>query len=192
MHKQEFLSRFQLKILAKSSCHYRHHLPLKTAAVLIVLIDNPESDTGLQVLLTKRAKHLKHHPAQISFPGGKVEPQDKNLIATALRESYEEIGLAPDSVSIIGQLPSYQVISGFQVTPIIAIVDASQSLQKNDNEVAEILQVPLAHFLQKSNHYYIRVLRGGSRHKIHFFPYKHHNIWGATAAMLKDLIEHVK
>ncbi|MBL0711484.1 MAG: CoA pyrophosphatase [Colwellia sp.] len=190
MNKDEFLTRFHLKQLPLSSHNYQHHAPLKKAAVLIGLIENP--DTGLQVLLTKRSSHLKHHPSQISFPGGKAEPTDINLVATALREAQEEIGLSPQAVAVIGQLPSYEIISGYQVTPIVAIIDSQQVYQQDDNEVAEIFQVPLQHFLSEESHHCLKSLKNGREINIHFFPYKHYNIWGATAAMLKDLIEHVK
>ncbi|MBL4822358.1 MAG: CoA pyrophosphatase [Colwellia sp.] len=196
MNKEEFLYRFNLLQHAQSCHNYQHHSPLKSAAVLIALVNNCKtngmSSNGLQVLLTKRASHLRHHPSQISFPGGKVEPTDKNLIHTALREAQEEIGLSPEAVSIVGQLPSYQVISGYQVTPIIAVIEAPQYYQKDENEVDEIFQVPLQHFLQAQNHSTIISYRNGHHHNVHFFPYKHYNIWGATAAMLKDLVEHIK
>lgn len=197
MNKAEFLFRFNLKQL-NDSCHsYQHPSPLKSAAVLIALFDdNKEGDEyspkGLQVLLTKRASHLKHHPSQISFPGGKVELTDKNLIDTALREAQEEIGLDPETVTVIGQLPSYEVISGYQVTPIVAIIDSVQTYQKDDNEVDEIFHVPLQHFLQDANHHTIASYRNGRHHNVHFYPYRHYNIWGATAAMMKDLINRIK
>jgi len=200
MNKEEFLYRFNL-LQQGISCHnYQHNLPLKSAAVLIALVNsntdkantNNINTNGLQVLLTKRASHLKHHPSQISFPGGKVEPTDKNLIHTALREAQEEIGLSPDAVSIVGQLPNYEVISGYHVTPIVGVIDTPQHYQKNANEVDEIFQVPLQHFLQPKYHRTIVCYRNGQYHNVHFFLYKHYNIWGATAAMIKDLIEQIK
>ncbi len=191
MTKDEFLLRFNLLQLTESGHNYQHHLPLKSAAVLIALVEPEKKDDGLQVLLTKRASHLKHHPSQVSFPGGKVEQEDSSLIDTALREAFEEIGLTREAVSVAGQLPPYQTISGFQVTPIVAIVERSQAYQIDENEVAEIFQVPLQHFLTTSDHHVLTASRNGKQHNIHFLPYKHYNIWGATAVMLKDLVSHL-
>ncbi len=191
MTKDEFLLRFNLLQLTESGHNYQHHLPLKSAAVLIALVEPEKDGDGLQVLLTKRASHLKHHPSQVSFPGGKAEQEDSSLIDTALREAFEEIGLTREAVSVAGQLPPYQTISGFQVTPIIAIVERSQAYQIDENEVAEIFQVPLQHFLTTNIHHVLTASRNGKQHNIHFLPYKHYNIWGATAVMLKDLVSHL-
>lgn len=188
MTRDEFLLRFNLRQLAESQHNYQHHLPLKSAAVLIALVEPEQADKGLQVLLTKRASHLKHHPSQVSFPGGKVEQEDNSLIDTALREAFEEIGLNRDDVSVAGQLPPYQTISGFQVTPVIAIVSRSQDYKIDKNEVAEIFQVPLQYFLTTNDHHVFEASRNGKQHNVHFLPYKHYNIWGATAVMLKDLV----
>jgi 8-oxo-dGTP pyrophosphatase MutT (NUDIX family) len=190
MTKNEFLLRFNLLQLAESEHNYKHPSPLKSAAVLIALVES-ENGEGLQVLLTKRASHLRHHPSQVSFPGGKVEKEDKTLIDTALRETFEEIGLSREAITVVGQLPPYQTISGFQVTPIIAIVTRSQVFQMDKNEVAEIFQVPLQHFLTTNDHHVFVAHKGGKQHNVHFLPYKHYNIWGATAVMLKDLVAHI-
>jgi 8-oxo-dGTP pyrophosphatase MutT (NUDIX family) len=187
MTKNEFLIRFNLLQLAESKHNYQHPAPLRAAAVLIALVESDNGE-GLQVLLTKRASHLKHHPSQVSFPGGKVEKEDKSLIDTALREAFEEIGLSRESVKVAGQLPPYQTISGFQVTPIIAIVSSSQTYLMDKNEVAEIFHVPLQHFLTTNDHHVFVAIKGGKQHNVHFLPYKHYNIWGATAVMLKDLV----
>lgn len=206
MNKNEFLFRFHLK-QHYASCHtYQHPAPLKSAAVLIALFDdnsaqqqghlpqqqNPLLSGNLQVLLTKRASHLKHHPSQISFPGGKAELTDTNLIHTALREAQEEVGLDPKGVTVIGQLPSCQIISGYQITPIVATINTLQTFQKDDNEVDEIFHVPLQHFLQDNNHHMLNSYRHGRRHNVHFYPYKHYNIWGTTAAIMKDLVNRLK
>jgi len=187
MTKDEFLLRFNLLQLAESEHSYKHPSPLRSAAVLIALVE-PENGEGLQVLLTKRASHLKHHPSQVSFPGGKAEKEDKSLIDTALREAFEEIGLLREAVTIAGQLSPYETISGFHITPIIAIVTKPQVYQIDKNEVAEIFHVPLQHFLTTDDHHVYVTSKGGKQHKVHFLPYKHYNIWGATAVMLKDLV----
>jgi 8-oxo-dGTP pyrophosphatase MutT (NUDIX family) len=191
MTKDEFLLRFNLLQLTESEHNYQHPLPLKSAAVLIALVESDIEGEGLHVLLTKRASHLKHHPSQVSFPGGKVEQEDKSIIDTALREAFEEIGLSADAVTVAGQLPPYQTISGFQVTPVVAIVARAQTYLMDENEVAEIFQVPLQHFLTTDDHHILVASRNGKQHNVHFLPYKHYNIWGATAVMLKDLASHL-
>ena len=193
MTKDEFLLRFNLLQRGDSGHNYQHHKPLKNAAVLIGLVepDHEAGQQGLQVLLTKRASHLKHHPSQVSFPGGKVEPTDASLVATALRESEEEIGLTANAITVVGQLPAYQTISGYQVTPVIAFIKKNQRFTMDKNEVAEIFQVPLQHFLQTDEHHIVVASRNGKQHNVHFLPYKHYNIWGATAVMLKDLVNHL-
>ncbi|WDE10081.1 CoA pyrophosphatase [Thalassomonas haliotis] len=188
MNKSEFIQKFQFQRLMASQKTSCSHGKLKVAAVLVPLVEKPDS---LDVLLTKRASHLKHHGGQISFPGGKAEPEDENLIATAIREAEEEIGLSPDNVEVIGQLNPYRTISGYIVTPIIGFVPGNYSYHADDNEVAEIFQVPLQHFLNSHNHQTLQAMLHGRQHQVHFMPYQHYNIWGATAAMLKDLAEHL-
>ena len=192
IHKDEFIRRFNLHFVSSSKHNYKHHSPLKPAAVLIGLVENKTPEQGLNIILTKRASHLKHHPSQISFPGGKAETKDKNLIATALREAHEEIGLCPSAITVIGQLPSYETISGFRVTPIIGIVKSDQSFCIDENEVSEVFQVPLNHFLAEENHLSIQTTKQGEHFNIHFLPYNEYNIWGATASMLKDLVLHIR
>jgi len=189
MNKKEFLLKYSLNNRTKSLHQYQHNKPLKSAAVLIPLVDD---GTQLNVLLTKRATHLRHHAGQISFPGGKVEKHDKNLIETASREAFEEIGLAPERINIVGSLHTYQVISGFIVTPIIGFIPNNYQFIKDTNEVSEIFEVPLSHFLEPSNHISLKVQRKGFAHHVHFMPYKNYNIWGATASMLKDLALHLQ
>ena len=186
MTKDDFLSRFTLRQLTESEHNYQHSAELRAAAVLIVLIE-PKKGGMLEVLLTKRASHLRHHPSQISFPGGKAEDQDKSLIDTALRETYEEIGISPETLTVVGQLPPYQTVTGFYITPVIALASSLQPYQMDKNEVAEIFHVPLQHFISTADHHVIPAHRGGVQHNVHFYPYKGRNIWGATAVILKDL-----
>ena len=186
MTKEEFLQRFQMLSLATSTHSYRHQHKLKHAAVLVPIVINKEQNQ-LDILLTKRSVHLKHHAGQVSFPGGKVEPSDKSLIATALRETEEEIGLKAKYIQVLGQLPSYQTLTGYDITPIIAFTQPIQHYSFDKNEVAEVFQVPLSHFLMREKHLQVSTYTRGKRHHIHFMPYKQHNIWGVTAAILHDL-----
>ena len=184
MTKNEFIQRFQLRALPESVHKFRYQQQLKSAAVLIPIINHQNQ---LNVLLTKRASHLTHHPGQISFPGGKAEPYDNDLTATALRETQEEIGLSTTLVNVLGQLNPYQTISGYEVTPVVAIVPSSERYCIDENEVSEVFQVPLSHFLQRQHHIQVPFYHQGRQHNVHFMPYQQYNIWGATAAMLHDL-----
>ena len=184
MTKEEFIQRFQMQSLPVSAHKFRYQQQLKNAAVLIPILSY---NNQLEVVLTKRASHLTHHPGQVSFPGGKVEKFDLDITATALRETHEEIGLEPSCIDVIGQLQPYQTISGYEVTPIIAMVSNQKSYHIDKNEVAEVFHVPLTHFLHRKHHVQIPVYHYGEQHNVHFMPYKKYNIWGATAAMLHDL-----
>lgn len=193
MTKNEFLQRFNLKSLDDASHQYNHKGHLKNAAVLVLLHEQQiKNSQQLEILLTKRAIHLRHHAGQICFPGGKAEPSDTSYIATALRESYEEIGLQSKNVEVIGQLHPYQTVSGYIITPIVAFLKVEQTYTIDENEVSEILHVPLEHFLQQNNHFELTTLQNNVNHQVHFMPYLKHNIWGATAAIIKDLIIHIK
>jgi 8-oxo-dGTP pyrophosphatase MutT (NUDIX family) len=188
MNKTEFLQRFQLQQLPNLVDPFQFQGNLRPAAVLVPLV---EQNNTLEVLLTKRSRHLKHHGGQICFPGGKVDHGDKDHIFTAKREAHEEIGLLPEAVEVVGQLNPYQTISGFIVTPVVGLISPDQHYTANDGEVAEIFQVPLQHFLNSDNHQSMISHVNGSSRKVHFMPYKGYNIWGATAAMLKDLAAHL-
>ncbi|MBA6292543.1 CoA pyrophosphatase [Colwellia sp. MB3u-70] len=184
MTREEFIQRFQLQALPASAHKFRYQHKLKSAAVLIPIASHQGQ---LEVVLTKRASHLTHHPGQISFPGGKVERYDDDMIATALRETQEEIGLHASCIDVLGQLKPYQTISGYEVTPIVAIISNNSSYQIDLNEVSEVFHVPLSHFLQRQHHIQVPVYHAGKQHNVHYMPYQDYNIWGATAAMLHDL-----
>lgn len=185
MTRDEFLHRFFLHNapVVKRPAPKR----LRPAAVLIALW---ERDGELHVILTLRSAKLRHHANQISFPGGRQEPADKNLYETALREAHEEIGLDPADVQLVGQLQDYPVISNFMVRPYVALVNPSTPLVPQEREVAEIFTVPMHHVMQQREHFVYRLQRF-LYDQVYFIPYQHRNIWGATAGILRELADHL-
>lgn len=192
MTKNEFLQRFQLNALAKSTHNRTKENNTSKPIESAVLVALTEQANQLSLVLTKRSSHLKHHPGQISFPGGKVEKNDKNLIETALRETQEEIGIDPAYLDTIGQLHCYQTLTGFRITPIVALVKPNSKIIIDTNEVDEVFYLPIGHFINKQNHLTVEIEQNTIRHKVLFIPYKHYNIWGATAAIINDLSEHIR
>ena len=157
------------------------------AAVLVPLVMR---DGGLTVLLTQRTDHLYDHAGQVSFPGGRVETTDANPIVTALRETHEETGLAPQHIDILGSLPRYYTGTGFAVTPVTALVRPTFTLAPDEFEVAEIFEVPLS-FLTEPNNYRLHqaAMSDGSVRQYYSVPWEQYFIWGATAAMLRGLYQ---
>ena len=156
------------------------------AAVLVPLVLH---DGGLTVLLTQRTKTLTRHAGQISFPGGRLEPGDDSALDCALRETQEEVGIAPTQVEVIGRLDTYVVRTGYRVTPFVGLLNPPLTLNLHAIEVAEAFEVPLDFVLDPSQ---------PLRHSVHFegrdryfyvFPYRQRYIWGATAGMLRNLKE---
>jgi len=142
---------------------------------------------GPSVLLTQRTAHLKDHPGQISFPGGRVEPEDDSPAATALREAQEEIGLSARHVEILGYLPEYRTGTGFRVTPVVAVVKPPFDLHPEPGEVAEIFEVPFSFLMDAANHQQHSLhYRGKLRHYF-AMPYGDYFIWGATAGIIVTL-----
>jgi len=159
------------------------------AAVLIPLL---LKKNGLSVLLTQRTNHLRDHAGQISFPGGRMDPEDLSPDDTALRESLEEIGLDPKRVEIIGYLPQYLTVSGYSVTPVVGLVQPQEEYVLDEFEVADVFEVPLHFLLDPANHQ-IRLWQseqGGRR--FYSIPYENRFIWGATAGMLRNLYHLLK
>ena len=155
---------------------------LRPAAVLAAI--TPGRD-GYRLILTKRSSALKHHPGQIAFPGGKQDDTDADLLATAMREAEEEIGLPPSQVEVLGTLPSHETVTGFNVTPVLAYVDQPFVEKPEPGEVDEVFQVPLDHVLNLDK-YIIegRRWRGQTR-RYYAVPFGPYYIWGATARMLR-------
>jgi 8-oxo-dGTP pyrophosphatase MutT (NUDIX family) len=154
------------------------------AAVLIGLLAHPE---GPHVILTERAAHLRDHAAEISLPGGRIEAGDDGPAAAALREAFEEIGLAPDKVELLGCLPVYETITGFSVFPFVGWIDPPVEFVLDTREVADVFQVPLSFVLDPANHQRDSIVRDGEIHTYYVLPYPGRRIWGATAGILVSL-----
>lgn len=160
----------------------------RKAAVLIPLI---EKDNLLQLILTQRPMHLRYHPGQISFPGGKTEDYDVNDIATALREAHEEIGLPSSNVEILGQFPPHQTFTGFDVTPVVGLIHQPFELVLDPGEVEDCFTVPLNYFIQQENRHKTHFIRHGQEYTIHVMPFEDKFIWGVTAAIIDLLCRHI-
>lgn len=159
---------------------------LKPAAVLVPLVAEP---AGLTLLLTKRTPHLRDHAGQVAFPGGRAEPEDPSPEATALREAAEEIGLEAAAVTLLGRLDTYVTGTGYEVTPVVGLLNPPLLLTPDPYEVAEIFQVPLDFFLQPASRQLMsREWQGRSR-QFYAYPYGDYFIWGATAGMVNNLAE---
>jgi len=156
------------------------------AAVLVPLVNRPD---GVSVMLTQRTAHLNDHAGQISFPGGRVDEGDIDRVHTALREAEEEVGLPRDAVQVIGTLPDYDIPTGFRVTPVVGWIEPPVELDPDPFEVAEVFEVPLAHFLDPANHQRHSDEVNGRRRNFYAMPYQQRHIWGATAGMLFALYQ---
>lgn len=188
MTREDFLEQFHHLRQVSPEADFPLRKAGKPAAVLIPVV---ERFNELALMFTQRAAHLKHHGGQISFPGGKREDEDASLMHTALRETEEEIGLASQHIEVLGNLPDYRTVSGFVVRPFIGIVTPPFELTLDTNEVDTVFEVPLDFALDQSNHYIHWVERKQHRHPIYFIPWQSKNIWGATAAFVRTLSNHV-
>jgi 8-oxo-dGTP pyrophosphatase MutT (NUDIX family) len=163
---------------------WRSDREIRPAAVLVPVV---KREKELTVLFTRRTAHLNDHAGQISFPGGRTEPGDADAAQTAMRETEEEIGLAPARVEILGELPKYVTVTGYRVTPVVGLVTPPLDLELDDFEVAEVFEAPLAFLLDPANHQSNRVLFEGRERRYYAIPYRQYYIWGATAGMLMNL-----
>ncbi len=162
--------------------------PAKTAAVLVpfLKLDVPE------LVLTRRADHLPTHPGQVSFPGGAAEPGDRTAIETAVREAHEEIGLQPDQVRPLGFLDRMDTISNYRVLPVVAMVHHSGDWILDHEEVAEVFTIPIEVAMDRSRYSTSMIEHDGVRRAIYAMQWQGQNIWGATAAILINLINRLE
>jgi 8-oxo-dGTP pyrophosphatase MutT (NUDIX family) len=164
--------------------------PARAAAAVLVPLVNRAGI--LSVLLTRRTDHLARHAGQVSFPGGRSEPSDSDAIATALRETLEEIGIEPTLIEPFGYLDILETVSGYCVTPVVAWLDAAYKAQPDPHEVAEIFEVPLEFFLAPENLRRLSVEYRGRPREILEFAHIGPRIWGATATMLFNLVQRLE
>ena len=184
MTHAELLTRFLLQ--SSPSAPLRSPAPaLSPAAVLIPLVERAD---GLHLLLTERSRHLRHHAGEISFPGGRQDPGDDDLYQTALRETHEEIGIAADQIRLFGHLPRLPTVSRFEVLPVVGLLNADYRLQLNADEVTAAFEVPLWHLQDLGNYVSMSIERRGQHYTLHWIPWQHRYIWGATASMIRQLV----
>ena len=197
--RQRFASppSWQPELRADMRLFYPDRLP-RIASVLIPLVVHGDA---VCVLLTERTAHLHDHAGQISFPGGRVEAGDADAVATALREAHEEIGLPPGCVDVIGTLPEYLTATGYKVTPVIGLIERPFTPVLDAFEVSEVFEVPLAFLMDPVNHERRVFQLGDAARTFYAMPYatpghgtgiRRHFIWGATAAMLRNLYQFLR
>jgi len=163
---------------------------LKPAGVLIPVIERDA--TGLSLLLTQRSAELKHHAGQVSFPGGRWESDDADIVATALRETYEEVGIAQNDITVIGYMRPMPTITGYAVTPVIGVVSGDIELQLDHTEVEYAFEVPLPFLMDPANRQLVERDIGGSIAAMAEYHYDGQRIWGATAFIIREFINIIK
>lgn len=163
-------------------------IELAPSAVLIPLYyDNNE----WKIIFTKRTEYVRTHKGQISFPGGKVDDTDKAFKAAALREAWEETGIKPENVEILGEVSSYATPVGYQIYPYVGVV-GDYPENKSKCEVYSIILIPLEHLVKEEN-FEIRLhTRDGFNYKLPYFYYNEHTVWGATGQILKDFVDRIR
>ena len=152
------------------------------AAVLVGITDRP--DPG--VILTVRREHMRTHAGQVAFPGGRIDPGEDSVEA-ALREAWEELGLDPGAAEIVGTIDPYRTVTGYVVTPVLAVVQPDQPLSPHEHEVADWFEAPLAFVLDPTNQQYKSALFQGRERHYYEIMWGERRIWGATASMIVNL-----
>ena len=189
MQLSEFLARFHIKQPSNDvGFPVQMRNVAKQSAVLVPLVNVNDE---IHLLLCKRPDYLKHHPGQICFPGGKLEQSDDNLLATALRETHEEIGIVVNNSHVIGDMDSYWTLTGFEIKPYIALLPEQPNLSLASDEVANAFYLPLAALIDQSNWQDIQFTRQFSSYTLTGFQTEYGLLWGATAQIIRNLIKHL-
>ncbi len=166
-----------------------NHLPFSHAAVLVPLF---QKDGECHLLFTKRSHQVKYHKGEISFPGGVVDEEDRELVHTALREAYEEIGLQEKDVQIIGMLDDIVTVTEFIVTPIVGFFPYPYLFRVSPVEIAELIEVPIPLLLKRDSFSEREIFRMGRKEWVYAYQYGDHIIWGATARILKQFLDLIR
>jgi len=175
------------KTLASRTKNYLPDQRLRRAAVLIPLF---KKNGEYHILLTKRTEKVKHHKGQISFPGGRQDQKDPNLLATALREAEEEMGIAPKDVELLGELDDFCTAStDFCISPFVALIPYPYPFRVNPHEIAEVIEAPLSALRRESQMRQEIFLSEGEPFLVYFYQYQGYTIWGATARILKEFLD---
>jgi len=174
------------KMLSSRKRGVIEHPPFSHAAVLVPLFKKEEE---CHLLFTKRSDEVKYHKGEISFPGGVVDEEDRELINTALREAHEEIGLKESDIQVIGLLDDIVTITEFIVTPIVGLFPSPYPFKVSEVEIAELIEVPLSFLLNKECLSERTILRGGQNEVVYAYQYGEHIIWGATARILNQFLD---
>jgi len=156
----------------------------RAASVLVPLVTRA---SGVTVLLTQRTEDMPSHAGQVAFPRGRRQEDDADAVATALRETEEEVGLTRDFVDVVGTVDLYRTGTGYEITPVVGLVTPGFTVRADPREVADVFEVPLAHFLDEANHKIDSRTWQGRERRYYAMPYGERYIWGATAGILKNL-----
>ena len=175
---RELLSRRKRKVI--------DHLTFPRAAVLVPLF---QKEGRCHILFTKRTDQVRHHKGEISFPGGMFDEGDGDLRRTALREAFEEIGLKEDTVNILGALDDIVTITEFIVTPFVGVFPYPYPFELSPVEIAELIEVPFASLLDPDRFGEKEIIQIGQKRTVQAYQYQHHNIWGATARILRQFLD---
>jgi 8-oxo-dGTP pyrophosphatase MutT (NUDIX family) len=183
--EKDFIDRIR-NILSSRERRVIEHPPFSHAAVLVPLFKKGED---CHLLFTKRSDQVKYHKGEISFPGGVVDEEDSELISTALREAFEEVGLKESDVQIIGLLDDIVTITEFIVTPIVGLFPYPYPFKISEVEIAELIEVPLSFLLDEECFSEREIIRGNQMEVVYAYHYEKHIIWGATARILKQFLD---